>query len=765
MKQLLQDARTGELKIAEVPAPQLLPGCVLVRVAASLVSAGTERASAEFASKSLLAKAKARPDLVRDVLAKIKRDGLASTLQTVRSRLDQPQSLGYSSAGEVAAVGDGIADINVGDRVACAGAGYAVHSEFACVPRILVAKIPERDVFFMETRLAASPQTEQARSPHGKVSYEEAAFGTVGAICLHGIRTAEVALGDTVAVIGLGLLGQITVQSLKAAGCRVFGMDLLQQRAGLAIGSGAEAACASAREFRDLCFQKTGGAGVDSVLITAETPSSEPVNLAAELARDRAIVVAVGTVGMDLQRKLYYEKELDFRISRSYGPGRYDVAYEQKGRDYPIGHVRWTETRNLEAFLRFIADGKMNLPLLITHRFPLEQATRAYDLITGSAGEPFLAALITYADSDSGIARNLLERISVGAVAPSSDSIGLGVLGAGNFAQNTLLPALKAISGVSFIGVCNATGPRSRSAAEKFGFSYCSNSERELLQDPKIKAVLIATRHNLHASESLAALRAGKAVFCEKPLCLNECELAELVCALSRATAPGENAPLLMVGFNRRFAPMAIQMKKFLAEAHEPLAIHYRVNAGYIPADHWVNDPEQGGGRILGEVCHFVDFLCFLADASPIEVQAQTVGNPGQYSMDNVVASLKFANGSLGTISYLANGDKSAAKERVEVFGGGSVAILEDFRRLELVRYGRKQITRARWRQDKGHQAEIQAFVDALRGKTPAPIRFDRIVGSTLATLRLQNSCQTGQPLTVDVNEFVASAAKGKLTQ
>jgi predicted dehydrogenase/threonine dehydrogenase-like Zn-dependent dehydrogenase len=746
MKQLLQDARTGELKVAEVPAPQLLPGCVLVRVAASLVSAGTERAAAEFASKSLLAKAKARPDLVRDVLAKLRRDGLASTLQTVRSRLNQPQSVGYSSAGVVVAVGDGIGDIEVGDRVACAGAGYAVHAEFACVPRMLVAKIPDG--------------REASSKVSGRVSYEEAAFGTVGAICLHGIRTAEVALGDTVAVIGLGLLGQITVQLLKAAGCRVFGMDLLRQRADLAIGSGAEAACTSAREFRDLCFQKTGGLGVDSVLITAETPSSEPVNLAAELARDRAIVVAVGTVGMELQRKLYYEKELDFRISRSYGPGRYDAAYEQKGRDYPIGHVRWTETRNLAAFLQFIADGKLNLPSLITHRFPMEQATRAYDLITGSTGEPFLAALITYAGAESGAAPNLLGKIPVSTVLPSSGSIGLGVLGAGSFAQNTLLPALKAIPGVSFIGVCNATGPRSRSAAEKFGFSYCSNSEQELLQDANIKAVLIATRHNLHAGQSLAALRAGKAVFCEKPLCLNEGELAALVCA-----SADENAPLLMVGFNRRFAPMAVQMKQFLSEVHEPLAIHYRVNAGNTPADHWVNDPEQGGGRILGEVCHFVDFLCFLAGACPVEVQAQTVGNPGQYSMDNVVASLKFAKGTLGTISYLANGDKSTSKERVEVFGGGSVAILEDFRRLELVRNGRKQITRARWAKDKGHKAEMQAFVDALLGKTPLPIPFEQVVGSTLATLRLQNSCQTGQPLTVQLSEFVASALQGTSSQ
>ena len=751
MKQLLQDARTGVLKVAEVPSPQLLPGCVLVRVAASLVSAGTERASSEFASKSLLAKAKARPDLVRDVLARMQRDGLASTIQTVRSRLDQPQSVGYSSAGVVVAVGDGIADINAGDRVACAGAGYAVHAEFACVPRMLVAKIPG-------TR-------ELAPQVSGEVSYEEAAFGTIGAVCLHGIRTAEVALGDTVAVIGLGLLGQITVQLLKAAGCRVFGMDLLRPRADLAIRSGAETACTSASEFRDLCFQKTGGVGVDSVLITAETPGSEPVNLAAELARDRAIVVAVGTVGMELQRKLYYEKELDFRISRSYGPGRYDAAYEQKGRDYPIGHVRWTETRNLEAFLQFIAGGKLNLPSLITHRFPMEQATRAYDLITGATREPFLAALITYAGAESGTTPNLSQRIPVSTVAPSSGSVGLGVLGAGSFAQNTLLPALKAIPGVSFIGVCNATGPRSRNAAEKFGFSYCSNSEAEILQDPQIKAVLIATRHNLHASQALAALRAGKAVFCEKPLCLNENELAALVCAQSKSPSPGKHAPLLMVGFNRRFAPMGVQMKQFLSEIHEPLSIHYRVNAGFIPADHWVNDPEQGGGRILGEVCHFVDFLCFLAGACPIEVQAQTVGNPGQYSMDNVIASLKFANGTLGTISYLANGDKAASKERIEVFGGGSVAILEDFRRLELVRHGRKQITRARWRQDKGHKAEMQAFVDALLGKTPPPTPFGQIVGSTLATLRLQNSCQTGQPLTVELSEFVASALPGRSAQ
>jgi predicted dehydrogenase/threonine dehydrogenase-like Zn-dependent dehydrogenase len=740
MKQLLQDARTGDLTVTEVPAPQLLPGCVLVRTAASLVSAGTERASAEFAKKNLLAKAKARPDLVRDVLAKFQRDGLSATLGTVRSRLDQPQSVGYSSAGTVIAVGDGVADIAPGDRVACAGANYAVHAEFACIPRLLLARIPAP---------ALAPNSEAL-----PVYFEEAAFGTVGAICLHGIRTAEAALGETIAVIGLGLLGQITIQLLRIAGCRVLGMDLLQQRADLARQSGAEATATSASGFRDLCFQLSGGRGVDSVLITAETPSSDPVNVAAEVARDRAIVCAVGTVGLELQRKLYYEKELDFRISRSYGPGRYDTAYEQKGRDYPIGYVRWTETRNLEAFLQLLADRKLNLQSLITHRFPLDQSTRAYDLISGKSPEPYLAVMLTYPEAE--ITRSdAIRPIPVARISPSTSTLGIGVLGAGNFALNTLLPALQSLKNVSFQAVCNATGPRSHHAAEKFHFAYAADNEQQLLQDPKVNAVVIATRHHLHAAQTQAALRAGKHVFCEKPLCLSEAELSEII-----RTAAAGSAPLLMVGFNRRFAPMAIELKAFLNEIHEPLAIHYRINAGLIPADHWVNDPEQGGGRILGEVCHFVDFLCFLANSNPIQVQALAVGNPGQYSQDNIVATLKFANGALGTISYLANGDKSASKERVEVFGGQSVAVLEDFRHLELVRHGRKQITKARAGQDKGHKAEMQAFVKSVQGQAEPPIPFEQILASTLATLRLQDSCQLGEPLPIEVNEFISSAIK-----
>jgi predicted dehydrogenase len=386
----------------------------------------------------------------------------------------------------------------------------------------------------------------------------------------------------------------------------------------------------------------------------------------------------------------------------------------------------------------------------------------------GRKEEPFLGVLLTYsADSEFGsrATPDLSEVIRVGKHAPSKDlagknKVGIGLLGAGNFAQGTLLPALKSISDISLIGVCNATGARSRSAAEKFGFSYCSNSEDSILRDPKVDAVVIATRHNLHARQALAALQSGKSVFCEKPLCLDEAELASLIRAVFGDG--GRQQGLLMVGFNRRFAPMAVRLKKFLSEVHEPLSMHYRVNAGYLPADHWVNDAEEGGGRILGEVCHFVDFLCFLASASPTEVQANMVGNSGSYSNDNIVASLKFANGSLGTISYMANGDKVASKERLEVFGGASVAILEDFRHLELVRHGRKQTTRARWLQDKGHKAEMRAFVAAVQGKVPPPIPFEEIVASTLATLRLQNACQVGETLKVDIREFIASALQGR---
>jgi predicted dehydrogenase/threonine dehydrogenase-like Zn-dependent dehydrogenase len=733
MRQVLQQARSGEIAVVEVPAPKLLPGCVLVCMAASLVSAGTERASCEFASKNLLQKAMARPDLVREVTSKVRRDGLFSAVAAMRSRLEQPNALGYSSSGIIVGVGEGVADLNLGDRVACAGANYAVHAEFACIPRLLAARI----------------RSDSA------VGFEEAAFTTLGAVAMHGIRTAEVKVGDVVAVIGLGLLGQLTVQILKAAGCRVLGMDIVPGRAELAARLGADDVSISGAGLRDLCLQHSSGHGADAVLITAETASSEPVELAGEVARDRGVVVAVGTVGMDIPRKLYFEKELDFRISRSYGPGRYDSAYEQKGRDYPIGYVRWTETRNMEAFLQLLAEGKLDVKSLVTHRFPIERAQGAYDLIMGKLGEPFLGVLITYPEQAEESRKIQLVGKGRALDLVGEKSVAVGVLGAGAYASGTLLPAIRRIGGVELVGVCAANGSHARHAAEKFGFQYCATEEEKIVNDPGINTIVIATRHHLHARQVLAAMAAGKHVFCEKPLCLNENELAKIVRAY-RSRVPGRDS-VLMVGFNRRFAPMAVKMKAFLQSVQEPLALHYRVNAGRISHDHWVNDPEQGGGRILGEVCHFVDFLTFLADALPIEVQAHSVTNLEPHCGDNAVISLRFANGSHGTISYLANGDRSYSKERVEVFGGGAVAVLEDFRCLELVRHGRKQTLRSRFRQDKGHRAELKAFAAAVRSRGEPPIPFDEIVSATLATLRAVVSRTSGRAVEVDTAVFMNS--------
>jgi predicted dehydrogenase/threonine dehydrogenase-like Zn-dependent dehydrogenase len=752
MKQVLQRARTGEITVEEVPAPQLRPGCVLVRIAASLVSAGTERASAEFARKSLLQKAQSRPDLVREVISKVQRDGIFSAIQAVRSRLDQPQSLGYSSAGTVIAVGEGVVDLQPGDRVACAGAGFAVHAEVACVPRLLVARIPRRPI----TGDPALPSSITS----AEVPYDEAAFATLGAVALHGIRTAEARLGDTVAVIGLGLLGQLTVQLLKAAGCRVLGMDIDGARADLARRMGADGGASSASVFHDLCGETSRGAGVDSVLITAETPSSDPVNLAGAIARDRAIVVAVGTVGMDIERKAYYEKELDFRVSRSYGPGRYDAAYELKGRDYPIGYVRWTETRNMEAFVQLLAEKKVNVGALITHRFPVERAQSAYDLITGKSREPSLGVVIQYATTgdDSPLLAVVSQARPVAARPASATEVCVGLLGAGVFAAGTLVPAMKDSAHTKLVAVCAANGSHAQHAERKFGFRYGTTDEAQIIHDAGVNAVVIATRHHLHAKQVLASLAAGKHAFCEKPLCLSEEELRLIVEAYS-GIAPLER-PTLMVGFNRRFAPMTGRMKAFLAPISEPLALHYRINAGYVPPDHWVNDREQGGGRILGEVCHFVDLLMFLAGSPAVEVDGRGVGNSGRYNGDNVMISVRFSNGSEGTISYLANGDRAFSKERIEVFGGGSAAVLEDFRRLELVRHGRKETFHSRWRQDKGHRGEWAAFSESVLQHSEAPISFEELVGSTLATLRIDESIATGNRIAVDATAFLESVRK-----
>jgi predicted dehydrogenase len=452
---------------------------------------------------------------------------------------------------------------------------------------------------------------------------------------------------------------------------------------------------------------------------------------------------------MEIERRMFFEKELDFRVSRSYGPGRYDSAFEQKGHDYPIGYVRWTETRNMEAFLDLLAGARVDVMAMITHRIPVENALAAYDLINGKTSEPALGVLITYPQSESMPA----SRVNIGLESTAgTGAIRLGVIGAGMFATSTLLPAIQQIDGIELAGVCTATGARARHAAEKFGFRYCATDENEILRDERVNAVLIATRHSLHARQVVAALGAGKHVYCEKPLCLTEEELTDIV----RARVQAERM-VVMVGFNRRFATMALRLRAFFTAVKEPLLMHYRVNAGFLKADHWTQDPAEGE-RILGEVCHFVDFLTYIAGAWPVRVQTHALGNNGQHCDDNLTIQLEFANGSQGTITYAANGDKAYSKERVEVFGGGGVGVLENFRELELSRGGRKQSERSWLSPDKGHRAEWEAFAATLRDGGSSPIAFEEIVAVSLATLRALASRRLGEPMPVDTDAFLAAA-------
>lgn len=726
MKQLLQYLRTGEAIIADVPVPTPQPGEVLVRNAASLVSAGTERMVVSFAEKSLLGKVRSRPDLARQVIDKARREGALSTLEATFNRLDQPMALGYSSAGTVIGLGEGVSGLSIGQRVACAGGGYAVHAEFVAVPKILVTAIPD------------------------SVDFESAAFATLGAIALHGFRLSHVQLGEVVAVIGLGLLGLLSLAIAQAAGCQVIGVDLDPERVALAQAIGAHAVLR--KDAEEAAASISRGRGCDAVLICADSSTSDPVELAGAIARDRARVVAVGAVGLNLPRKVYYEKELTFLNSRSYGPGRYDPGYEEGGQDYPLGYVRWTEGRNLEAFVDLLAAGKVPIQKLITHRFEIDQASQAYALITGKQSEPFLGVILRYPE-----AATTREQTSVvGALDDASSipeepargeragsPIQLGVLGAGNFATAVLLPAIKKIPAIQRVSIASASGASAQNAAQRFGFQNAVSDEQDVLENSQINTIAILTRHHLHARQVQAALNAGKNVFCEKPLALTETELKEIAQALDQ----NQGRVLLMVGFNRRFAPLAVRLKEFLAGRSEPLIAQYRVNAGYIPPNHWTHDPQQGGGRIIGEGCHFIDLITFLVGQSPVMVSAIGLPDGGRYREDNLVISLTYPDGSQGTVTYLANGDKTFPKERLEVFCGGRVAVLDDYRSLELVHAGRKQTQVSRLRQDKGHHAEWIAFEAAVRTGGPPPIPYAQLFGVSRASMAAQQALRGGQTI------------------
>ena len=718
--QIIQCQKTGEISVDELPAPKLRSGSVLVRNVFSLISPGTERASVETAQASMLEKARLRPDLVRQVINNVHREGLLATYKKVRDRLDNFRDLGYSCAGVV--VESAVDDIKVGDRVACGGVGYASHAEIVSVPRNLVGKIPD------------------------EVGFDEAAFTTVCAIAMQGVRQADLRVGEQVAVIGLGLIGLITVQLLKASGCRVLGLDVTPRSFDLALALGCDR-CTISNDDAVLEVQSfTRSYGADAVLITAATNSNQPVELAIQCARKRGTVVVVGTVGMNIPRSPFFEKEINFRISCSYGPGRYDPDYEERGQDYPLGFVRWTENRNMEAVLDMMALRKLNLRELITHRIPVEQSLRAYDIITGKVQENYLGILIQYSDPSKPIAlsRRIELRPSAG-TAPGRRAV-LGFIGAGNFTQSTLLPPLLKFA-PRMRGVATSKPVNAKNTANKYHFEFYATDATDIINDKDVTLVFVTSRHDSHARYVTEALRAGKSVFVEKPPALNSEELEAILDAYGEAVRAG-TVPLLMVGYNRRFSAPVRAIQRWFAGRTEPLIMHYRVNAGLIPATEWPQHPDQGG-RVIGEAGHFVDVMQFLCGAVPTSVYAVAPTDQARrYNHDNVLVSITFADGSAGTIHYLANGANAIEKEYLEVFGNSKTVRMWNFKKLECAS-GRKKSTTS-FSGDKGHAAEMKALLDSFESGTASPISIYSLVATSRATFAVMESLRTNSVVRID---------------
>jgi predicted dehydrogenase/threonine dehydrogenase-like Zn-dependent dehydrogenase len=711
MKQLYQDPKSGDVLVAELPAPALRPGTLLVRNACSVVSPGTERATVARARSSYLTTARARPDLVRKVLDTVKREGVAAAYQKVRAKMSEPVALGYSSAGTVVAVAEDAGDwFRVGDRVACAGQGIASHAEVVCVPLNLAARIPDG------------------------VSFEAAAFTTLGAIALHGVRTARLQLGERAGVVGCGLLGLLTVQLLRAQGVRCAAFDLDAALAERARACGAEIGLAGGTDDQvQAALAWSEGLGLDAVLVTAASATDAPMLAAAGMARERGRIVAVGLVPFGLPREIAYMKELELRISRSYGPGRYDPAFEEKGHDYPPAYVRWTETRNLEAFLELLREARVDVAPLITHRYDLDQASAAYDALTATDGARPLGIVVRYPDRPEGTGRTAPLR-RAGTPALPGPGLGVAFVGAGAFARGVLLPRFRGESGLVLRRVVTAHGLTAEDARAKFGFREVGTDPGEALADPEVALVCIATRHDTHASLVAAALRAGKHVFVEKPLALDEAQLADVEDALRASSG------LLLVGFNRRFAPLARAVRQAF-EGRGPRAVTCRVNAGPLPADHWLLDAEVGGGRIVGEGCHFFDLASFLVGDAPIvAVEARAIG-PRRERIQDAAIQLGFADGSTAQILYHGGGGGSLGKERVEVHGGGLSAVIDDWRGGMLHRQGgQKKLTGA----GKGHAEEVAALLAAVRAGGPSPIAAETLLEVTRATLRVHRVLAEG---------------------
>lgn len=716
MKQVFNSG--GDIIVEEIPAPTCGDNEVMAQNVFSVISAGTEGSSLKGGGKGiigLVSKAKNNPELVQKAINMAKGEGLGKTLKVVRGQAEgRLAPLGYSSSGVVLEVGRNITDISVGDRVACAGAGYANHAEIVAVPRNLVCKIPDG------------------------VDFDEAAFTTLGAIAMQGIRRAQIQLGDRVVVIGLGLLGQIACQILKASGAFVIGIDLVKERVDLAKELGADIYLVSGKDTTSQVLKYTDGIGVDSVIIYAGTQSSEPARQAMQMVRKKGKVVVVGAVGMELQRSPFYEKELDFLISCSYGPGRYDPTYEKKGIDYPIGYVRWTENRNMQAFLDLLVQKKVNVKRLIGKAFPVEEASEAYKALK-SEKRP-IAVLFKY-PVEIKTRAELARRVELKPLAKVSDKINVAVIGAGGFAQAYHLPNLKRIPFYNIRAIVTRTGTSARSAAEKYGAGYCSTDNEEVLNDKDIDMVLIATRHNLHALLICEAAKAGKHIFVEKPIALTYEQCKEVHEAIS------ESGVNLTVGFNRRFSPLAQKMKRLVEKRKSPLLINLRVNSAGMKKEHWINDSEEGGGAIVGEGCHFFDFINWLIGAEPGRIYAEMIssGNPSIVDANNIVCTLRYEDGSAASIIYSTIGSESFPKERVEVFVDGGVVVIDDFK--ELIVSGLGERGQKLSRMEKGQFELLREYGRLLKRENTSkdlPTVLDGI-RATVCSLKALDALKTGK--------------------
>ncbi|MBL7086870.1 MAG: bi-domain-containing oxidoreductase [Candidatus Cloacimonetes bacterium] len=697
MHQLTQNLKTGKMEILEVPFPALNKGQILVRNYYSLISAGTEGMKVVTARKGYIGKAKEKPEQVKQVIDTLRKEGFSSTYKKVMNKLDALSPLGYSTSGVIEAIGESVSGFSIGDRVACAGADIANHAELVSVPENLIAKVPDN------------------------VDLKHAAYTTVASIALQGIRQADLRLGESCAVIGLGLIGQLTVQMLKASGIKVFGIDIDQNPVDLAKKSGADLVfLRSDNSLEEAIWDASNGYGVDAVIITAATTSLDPVNFAGILCRSKGKVVIVGAVPTGFDREIYYKKELELKMSTSYGPGRYNPNYEEKGLDYPIGYVRWTENRNMQAFLQLLADQKIALSFLTTHTFDFEKATDAYQMIMDKS-EPYIGILLKY-DTHKELEREVFKKLPI---KYQKSDVNIGFIGAGTFAQNSLLPNIK---NANMVAVSTHQGHSTRNVADKYGFHIATGDSDNIINNKDVNTVFIATRHNLHAEYVIKSIKAGKNVFTEKPLCMNEKELEEITELYKNANKnENEDGSRVMVGFNRRFSPHIQKIKKIFSSG-QPKAINYRINAGAIPADTWIQDKEIGGGRIIGEVCHFVDLAMFIADSLPHSLSANAIMDV-QGLLDTLNVNISFKDGSIANVSYFANGSKKLKKERFEVFSNGVTAIIDDFKELHI--YEKRHKKSKLINQDKGHKEEVKQFLNSIREGNPAPIPFKEVYWST----------------------------------